>query len=204
MKLGNSKGNNTGKKYFVRSHSEKQQKISDANRAKADDFNQWFAANYDHLRNFLIGQNSFDEDAFSYTFMRISEKLLFTGADVNDYKAYFCRSYYTNYIQGRIAADRYVAMPRHDSFEAHHTNPYERERQQVQLELDVFDYVYQHYALKEFELFKLYVSLKPAINYHTLADLTHIKVHTIQRIISGILTDIRSNKKLMERYREVK
>lgn len=203
MKLGNSKGNNTGKKYFLRADIGNEEPTAE-NVDKAMLFNEWFADSCQSLINFLIGQNTYDEDTFNNTFLRISEKILYTGADLKDYKAYFHRSYYTNFIQTRMAESRYTSMPQYDTYEAHHSNPYERERMQLQLELDVFDYVYKKYELKEFELFKMYVNLKPAINYQTLAALTHIKAHSIQRIISTILTDVRSNKKLAGRYREVK
>jgi len=203
MKLGNSKGNNTGKKYFMRAGKEEQE-VKPANRKKANLFSEWFAENYQSLINFLISKNSYDEDTFSTTYIRIVEKLLYTGQVVKDYKAYFHRSYYTNYILDRTKEARYVSLPAYDNLEAHHHNPYEKERMQTRLELDVFDYVYAHYDLREFELFKMYISLKPAINYHTLAAITHIQAHNIQRIVSKILADVRSNQELVNRYREIK
>ncbi len=133
----------------------------------------------------------------------MSEKLLFTGEKIDDYRAYFHRSYYTNYILDKTRESRYVPLPSYTNLEAHHSNPYEREWMQTKLELDIFDYVYDRYELREFELFKMYISLKPAINYHTLAQITHVQVHNIQRIVSRILSDIRSNKELVGRYKEI-
>ncbi|MDU1892237.1 MAG: hypothetical protein E6767_16255 [Dysgonomonas sp.] len=203
MKLGNSNGNNTGKKYFMRqrdSHKEP----SAQNRKKAEQFNAWFAENYQQEANFLILKCTYDEDVFNTTYMRISEKILFSGIEIEDYKSYFHRSYYTNYIQDRMKENRYGPMPAYDCFEAHHANPHERERNQLILELDIFDYVYNRYELQEFELFKMYISLKPAVNYHTLAEITLVPAHKIQRIISKILMDIRGNKSLVNRYKEVR
>ncbi|WP_029902215.1 hypothetical protein [Prevotella sp. 10(H)] len=202
MKLGNSNGNNTGKKYFIRGRDD-QKEPKPENRRKADKFNEWFACNQQKLANFLIGKYSYDEDVFYNTFMRISEKILYTGMSISDYKAYFHRSYFTNYIQDSEKESRYIAMPAYSNLEAHHSNPYEKERMQAQLESDIFDYVYHRYELREFELFKMYISLKPAINYHTLADITKIQAHNIQRIVSKILTDIRGNKVLVNRYRDI-
>ena len=203
MKLGNSKGNNTGKKYYMRKRGD-QQEIKPANRKKADAFNEWFAENYQLLINFLISKNSYGEDTFNNTYIRIIEKLLYTGQVIEDYKAYFHRSYYTNYILEKTKEARYVPLPACNNLEAHHYNPYEREHMQTRLELDIFDYVYGRYDIREFELFKMYISLKPAINYHTLAAITHVQAHNIQRIVSKILVDIRSNKDLVNRYNEIK
>ncbi|MBK5722539.1 hypothetical protein JGH11_16820 [Dysgonomonas sp. Marseille-P4677] len=203
MKLGNSKGNNTGKKYFMRGRDD-QHEPKHEHRKAADRFNVWFSNNFQQIINFLISKGSYDEDVFSQTYMRISEKVLYTGAEIKDYKAYFSRSYYTNYIQDKANENfNMVPLPVYDTFEAHHSNPYERERMQTQLEIDVFDYVYSRYRLDEFELFKMYISLKPAINYHTLAEITHLQVHNIQRIVSKILTDIRGNKVLVNKYKEI-
>lgn len=203
MKLGNSNGNNTGKKYFMRRRADQKEPTIE-NREKAMEFNKWFEKNHQQEANFLISKCNYDEDVFNTTYLRISEKILYTGANIQDYKSYFHRSYYTNYIQDKVKENRYGPLPTYDCYEAHHSNPYETERNQMKLENDVFDYVYFNYTLREFELFKMYISLKPAINYHTLSDITHVPAHQIQRIVSKILVDIRGNKKLVDQYREVR
>jgi len=203
MKLGNSKGNNKGKKYYMRAR-DGQKEPKPANKKRADEFSLWFGQNYRQLINFLISKNSYDDDVFNNTYIRMTEKLLYTSQKIDDYKAYFHRSYYTNYILDKTQEARYVPLPVHANLEAHHTNPYERERMQTILELDIFDYVYNRYEIREFELFKMYISLKPAINYHSLSQITHLQTHYIQRVISKILADIRSNKELLSRYNEIK
>lgn len=202
MKLGNSNGNNKGKKYFLRRNCIGMQP-SEENREKADIFGEWFAKNIDVLTNFLKLKLCFDEDVFGTTFLRMYEKILFTGMEVKDYKAYFHRSYYTNYIQDRTHENRYGDPLLYDNRIDSSRDAEEVERLQMTLENDVFNYVYEHYTLQEFELFKMYISLKPAINYYTLAEITNIKAYTIQRIISKITRDIRSNKQFVERYYEV-
>jgi len=202
MKLGNSKGNNTGKKYCMRGRDDQGEPAA-ANRRRADKFGLWFGENYQELVNFLISKNTYDEDVFAATYLRIAEKLLYTSQVVKDYRAYFHRSYYTNFILEKTKENRYVPLKNNDNLQAHHADPYEKERLQLKLELDIFDYVYERYPLQEFELFKMYISLKPAINYKTLSQITHIQEHNIQRIMSKILADIRSDKFFLDRYREV-
>lgn len=202
MKLGNNNGNNRGKKYFLRKNYANIQPTNE-NRNKADVFGEWFTDNINALTNFLKMKLCYDEDVFATTFMRMYEKILFTSMDVKDYKAYFHRSYYTNYIQNRIHEKRYGDPLLYDNRIDSTRDAKELEYLQMMLENDVFNYVYEHYALHEFEVFKMYVSLKPAINYQTLATITNIKAYTIQRIISKIMQDIRKNKKFVERYSEI-
>ncbi len=203
MRLGNTNGNNKGKKYLKRVKGNMPEP-KPACRKRAQQFNDWFESAMQGLKNFLVYKEAYNDDVFSDTYIRICEKILYSGLIIDDYKAYFYRSYYTNYIQNKIQEDRYVSMPPFANLVAHHGNPHERERQQLMLENEVFDYVHRYYNRHEFELFKMYVSLKPAINYHTLAEITHIQAHNIQRIVSKILKDLRSNRKLMSRYNEVK
>lgn len=202
MKLGNSNGNNRGKKYFLRKNYDSLQPTKES-RNKANVFGEWFTKNINVLTNFLKLKLCYDEDVFATTFMRMYEKILFTSMDVKDYKAYFHRSYYTNYIQNRIHENRYGDPLLSDNRIDSTQDAKELEYLQMMLENDVFNYVYEHYALHEFEVFKMYVSLKPAINYQTLATITNIKAYTIQRIISKIMQDIRKNKKFVERYSEI-
>lgn len=203
MRLGNSNGNNKGKKYLMRSKLNTSQEPAQENKNKAERFNQWFEKNYQNVINFLISKYSFHEDVFYNTYIRMAEQLLYTDTTINDYKGYFIRSYFTNHIQEQVSEKRYVALPSGDRIAAHHHNPYERERMQLDLENEIFNYVYNRYDLREFELFKMYVTLKPAINYHSLSAITHIKTHVIQRIVSTILSDIRANKKLLDRYKTI-
>ena len=202
MKLGNSNGNNTGKKYFLRRNCIGIQP-TDKNRDKADVFGEWFVKNTNILVNFLKLKLCFDQDVFNTTFLRMYEKILFTGMDVKDYKAYFHRSYYTNYIQDRSHENRYGNPLPYDNRIDSACNAKEMEKLQIMLENDIFDYVYKNYSVQEFELFKMYITLKPAVNYHTLAEITKIKAYTIQRIVSKITRDIRSQKHFVERYYEV-
>ncbi|WP_163357126.1 hypothetical protein [Dysgonomonas sp. 25] len=202
MRLGNSNGNNRGKKYFLRKElgtivpSEK-------NRRKADDFSQWIVDNRTDIINFLIMKNSYDEDAFAETYLRMYEKILYTGLEIDDRRAYFHRAYYTNYIQQRAHENRYGDPLKYDLRIADNGNQAERERRQMILENEIYNYVHDHYYVREFELFKMYITLKPAVNYKTLAEITGTKPYIIQRIISKIMSDLRAQKRFVDEYREV-
>ncbi|MFV0468490.1 MAG: hypothetical protein ACK5MK_06140, partial [Dysgonomonas sp.] len=63
--------------------------------------------------------------------------------------------------------------------------------------------VYANYDLREFELFKMYVSLKPAVNYDSLSEITQVKAYSIQRIVSKIKKDIQENQDFFRRWKEV-
>lgn len=202
MKLGNSNGNNRGKKYVLRSKQQMPEE-TEANREKYNEFSAWFATIHRQLVNFLKGKQCYDEDVYFYTFLRMSEKILFMGETIKNYKAYFHRAYYTNYIQQQEQAGRFTKLVGMDRADNGLNDPHETELRKVKLENDIFDYVYARYGIREFEIFKMYVSLKPAINYQTLSDITSVRTHVIQRIISQILKDIRSNKHFVSRYREI-
>lgn len=97
MKLGNSNGNNTGKKYFIRGRDDRDEP-QPAHRKKADEFNGWFTENHQSLANFLIGKYAYNEDVFYTTYMRISEKILYSGMIVKDYVVFRFSSKKINYL----------------------------------------------------------------------------------------------------------
>ncbi len=68
-----------------------------------------------------------------------------------------------------------------------------------ELENDIFDFVYSKYPIHEFELFKMYVRLKPAITYADLSDITSLSTSRISEIISKIRRDICKQKDFTQR-----
>lgn len=202
MRLGNSNGNNKGKKYFLRKSCTGMQPI-DENKEIANIFGSWFAENMDSLINFLKMKMYFDEDVFNTTFMRMYEKILFTGMEVKDNKAYFFRSYYTNYIQERTYEKRYGDPLPYDNRSESSRDAKEIEYSQIMLESDIFNYVYLNYSDRDFRLFKMYMTLVPKITFQALAEMENVKAYTIQRIISKITQDVRSNKQFLERYYDI-
>lgn len=202
MILGNSFGKNRGKKYFVRNRDEQNADLLYAE--KAEDFNRWFARSHNQLIPALRDKNIYNSDTFNDTYLRIYETILFQGLNVLDYKSYFIRSYYTNYINGSVRENRYCdLLPNFDVSDSDKEFYQELEAKQKLLEQDILNYVYLRYKLREFELFKMYVTLKPAVNYTTLSEITGVMAYTIQRIVSKIKKDIQDNQEFTKRRREV-
>ncbi|WP_165045919.1 hypothetical protein [Dysgonomonas sp. ZJ709] len=201
MRLGNSFRGNTGKKYMIRGKHDKTP-VKDG-MVKVQRFNEWFAESYASLVCELKTKDIFNEDTLNETYLRMYESILYSGLDIDNYRSYFFRSFFTNYVQGNMKASRYCALsPNYDKPDMGGYNM-EQEIQQKRLEEDIFDYVYDRYKIREFELFKMYVSLKPAINYDVLADITHLKAHQIQAIVSKIKKDVCRNHEFLQRRREV-
>lgn len=198
MKLGNSGGNNTGKKYLTRSNiSEKRLRASDYERL--DDFNTWYVDNFDELKNFLISKNTYDDDVFNDTYVRICEILLYTDSEILSYKSYFHRSYYTNYIQSRTKETRYQSLNgSRTEYELADTSDQELERIEIQLRLydDTLDYIKNNFSELHYAVFVSYISLEKK-NYQTVACEMGIPCHKVQRIVSTIKTSIRQNEKLI-------
>lgn len=202
MRLGNSAGKNAGKKYFIR--SKVSGKPTETNRAKADVFKLWFETNYSSLVNELRNKNIYDDDMLSETFLRIYENVLYTGLEMENVRSYFIRSFFTNSIQESIKSSRYSPLPVHyDKADLPFGHSVELERRRRELEQDIFDYVYKRYNIREFELFKMYMYLKPAINYTVLADITKLKVHQIQFVVSKIKKDLCRHENFSQRSREL-
>lgn len=202
MKLGNSKGNNRGKKYFLRSQINEN---SPRYEAQAQAFASWFAPNMRSLITDLKHKNNFDQDTFNDTYLRMHELILYTGKSVTDYRSYFVRSYFTNDIQTKMADARYCAYPDHDSFEelVGATSVQNIEQERCTLENDVMDFVFRNFSNQEFELFKMYTNLQPAITYRGLAEITNIKEYIIQNIVAKVKRALRANKELANRYYQI-
>lgn len=199
MLLFNTKKSNKGKKYFS-----KKRDMSDAVFAeKAEDFNRWFTDNNAHLVQYLKVRRSYNCDVFNDCYLKVYENILFSGNNVENYMHYFIRSYYTNLMADNMQQNRFCELlPGHEKSDGDDADFEELATEQLKLELDIMDYVYQNYNIREFELFKMYVSLKPAVNYYSLADITGLKAHKIQRTICRIKKGVTENKDFVRRRRE--
>lgn len=202
MILGNSFGKNKGKKYFIRERD--MDSIDYLYAGLAEDFNQWFERGQQSVVSQLKGKRVYDPDTFNDTYLKIYDIILFSGLKVQDYKSYFIRSYFTNCINGSVKENRYCDLhPNYDVSDTDSSQLVELDQQQKKLEDDILSYVYANYDLREFELFKMYVSLKPAVNYDSLAAITHVKAYSIQRIVSKIKKDLQDNADFVRRWKEV-
>lgn len=188
MKLGNSGANNKGKKYIKIKPGAV---ATPENQAKADTFKEWFGKLYSRLQTELINKDTYDEDILNDTFLRIYDKIRFGGLDIADYKAYFHRAFFTNFMQDTIIRTKGLttSIDNYDKIEEF-DNEEEIFLYKVELENDIFDYVYSKYPIHEFEIFKMYVRLKPAINYAQLAKITSLSQSKICDIIIKIRKDI--------------
>lgn len=198
MRLGNSNGNNKGKKYL------RKEDIDKVFAVKAEDFNKWMSQNFDAVVCFLKEKNIFDEDVFSDTYEKTYDKILYSDIKGSDYRSYFQRAYYTNYINSRVQNNRFTELlpiREKDNIDTEYFA--DIEKKQSKLEADIMDYIYSNYELREYEIFKMYVNLKPAVNYKTLADITGLKYHHIQTIVAKIKIDIQNNKEFAQRRKEI-
>lgn len=195
MILGNSKGQNKGKKYF-------KEKDKDENRCfpeKAEQFNRWFAANIRGLQTQLFNKyrHPTNDDVFNDTYMRIHERIYYTGFDIVDYKSYFCRAFYTNHIQELSRTNKLSELDQSVNIVDEDTGEEEElDRRYRRLENDIFDYVYRNFEIREYEIFKMYMHLKiqgKNMTYEVLAEIIcrdEYKPHHIQAIVSKIKKEV--------------
>ena len=197
MKLGNTAGKNKGKKYLKIKGSEV---ITAENQGKADHFKYWFGENYARLCRELAQKDTLDSDIMNETFLRIHDKILYGGLVIKDYKAYFHRAFFTNYMQVIIDISKGI-LSSVDGYDTTDDSDDDEPmiRTKTRLENDILDYIYEKYPVRDFELFKMYVSLKPAINYEQLAGITNISQSRISETISKIRKDVRANKVFLDR-----
>lgn len=198
MLLFNSKRSNKGKKYLKKS------KIDLVFAEEAEAFNKWFDEHRTVFFHYLTDRRSYNADAFNDAYLKIYENVLYSGIKLENYRAYFLRSYFTILQDIGIRQNRYCElMPNYDKEDNDIECYLEMESKNRQLENDIFEYIYAHYNVREFEIFKMYVSLKPAVNYDALADITGLHSYQIQRIVSKIRKDICRNNIFVSRWREI-
>jgi len=197
MKLGNTAGKNKGKKYLKIKGDEV---ITAENLGKADHFKYWFGEKYMQLQRELIQKNTFDEDIMNETFIRIHDKILYGGLVIKDYKAYFHRAFFTNYMQVVIDVSKGMlsSLDGYDTYD-NSDDDMAMIATKVQLENDIFDYISEKYPARDYELFKMYVRLKPSINYAQMSEMTGLSQSRISESVSKIRKDIRAQKIFLDR-----
>lgn len=201
MILGNSNGKNKGKKYIRITGNEI---VTPGNQKKADRFSKWFGDNYDDLCKKLSDQGECDLDIMNHTYLKLYDRVLYGGLIIENYENYFHRSYYTNIIQTRQKENRYrELLPNVDKEDIDSDFYSELDEKRKDLEKDIMNYVYSNYNIRDFELFKMYMNLKPAVNYSTLSKITGLKYENVQRIVSKIKKGIQKNKEFVKRRKEL-
>lgn len=212
MILGNSKKQNAGKKYITKNTY---QPITPENQIKADEFKKWFGDNYKLLVEEQTQKQTLNEDILIDTFFKLYHKQQQQG-NIEDYKSYFCRAYFTNYFQHNIKEEKkkqnhiylnLIDKEYEDSFNTLDILPIEdvedkereleRQNKTDELLTDTFQYITDKYSMQQFELFKMYMFLKPHISYKKLSDITNLSIKYISETISTIKKDIQDNQELM-------
>lgn len=184
MKLGNSGGGNRGKKYFLRRDIEGMEPSSE-NRSKADNYNKWFCKNRDSLIRAIKAKNTYNEDTFSETYLRISEKILFTGLEMQDARAYFHRAYYTNYIQIKTVENRYVGSELKEySLISDNSDEYlDIMRKKEDLYNEIVAFVHNNFP-DDYEKFRM--NTEDGMTLVEIAEKVGLKAYVVQKKLSAI------------------
>lgn len=218
MILGNSLKQNTGKKYITKNTLKE---VSPENQIKADEFKDWFGDNYNLLVAEQQRKQTLNEDILIDTFFKLYHKQQQSG-DIEDYKSYFSRAYFTNYFQNNIKEEKkkqnhiylnLIDKEYEDNFNTLDIIPIEdnddKERELEKLnktdELlnETFQYITEKYTIQQFELFRMYMFLKPHISYKKLSDITNLSIKYISQTISTIKKDIQDNQELITKRKKL-
>lgn len=218
MILGNSLKQNTGKKYITKNTL---QEVTPENQMKADEFKEWFGDNYNLLVEEQRRKQTLNEDILIDTFFKLYHKQQQSG-DIEDYKSYFSRAYFTNYFQHNIKEEKkkqnhiylnLIDKEYEDSFNTLDVLPLEdnEDREQIieiqnrtdELLNETFQYITNKYSMQQFELFRMYMFLKPHISYKKLSDITNLSIKYISQTISTIKKDIQDNQELITKRKKL-
>ena len=218
MILGNSKKQNTGKKYITKNTIKE---VTPENQIKADDFKEWFGNQYNLLVAEQKRKQTLNEDVLIDTFFKLYHKQQQQG-NIENYKSYFSRAYFTNYFQNNIKEEKkkqnhiylnLIDKEYEDSFNTLDIIPIEdnddKERELEKLNktdellTETFQYITDKYSMQQFELFRMYMFLKPHISYKKLSDITNLSIKYISQTISTIKKDIQENQELISKRKRL-
>ncbi|MBV4152352.1 hypothetical protein [Bacteroides fragilis] len=218
MILGNSLKQNTGKKYITKNTTKE---VTPENQIKADEFKDWFGDNYNLLVEEQRRKQTLNEDILIDTFFKLYHKQQQQG-NIEDYKSYFCRAYFTNYFQNNIKEEKkkqnhiylnLIDKEYEDSFNTLDIIPIEdNDDKERELEIlnktdellnETFQYITEKYTIQQFELFRMYMFLKPHISYKKLSDITNLSIKYISQTISTIKKDIQDNQELITKRKKL-
>ncbi|HCO67487.1 MAG TPA: hypothetical protein DIT04_07010 [Dysgonomonas sp.] len=204
MRLGNLAGQNRGKKYLKISGSES---ITPENQAKANNFAKWFSRNYEQLKRELVAKKTVDEDQMNDTYLRIYEKIIYGGLDISDYKAYFHRAFFTNYIQNSIKRseiERYfVSDEKAVEIIDEDEEDEEEINQQKQLLFDeITDFIKECYPSEIYEVFFNYLRIGDR-NYESVCIEMGLSRDYVLNIINKVRNRVRHNKELMRKRKSM-
>lgn len=166
---------------------------------KADSFNKWFKSNSYYLEQYLKNKDRFDGGIYTEAYLKIYDNILYRGTEIGNYKGFFLSSYFRIMLNDNVYQNRFCELVSYNEKDNLDSEYYrEVDEANTDLERKIFEYVYSFYSLQEYELFKMYINLQPAISYKSLAKITGQKYWFIQRLVSKITQDIKNNKKKIE------
>lgn len=200
MKLGNTGGKNKGKKYLKITGEEA---VKPENKVKAEAFGRWFGNIYPTIVREHIGNNIYNEDILNDTFLKIYDKILYGGLEIVNYKSYFCRAYFTNFMQNRIKKQNYPDIYIDDSndyYSLADNSYYEQEENLIRAELfdDILHYVENKFGSDSCDLFVKYMQ-DGDVTYNSLSGQMNVPVHIVRYSIGRITGKIRRNPEYLAR-----
>jgi len=200
MKLGNSGGKNKGKKYLKITGKES---VKPENQLRADAFCQWFGNMYQHIIREHVSNNIYNEDILDDTFLKIYDKILYGGLDIINYKSYFCRAYFTNFMQDRMRKQNQTEIYIDDSNDYYSLTDEsykEKEENSRKAELfnDILIYVKNKFGSDSCDLFLQYIQNTDA-TYKSLSTQMDVPVHIVRYSIGRITGKIRKNQEYLLR-----
>lgn len=198
MLLFNRNKTNKGKKYIKKSS------VDAVFAIEAENFNEWFSANCEKIKNYLTTRKSLDSDSFTECYLKMYENILFKGTEIKDYRSYFVRAYYTLLMVNKAGQNILCELQSYHDKETTDPDVFnETENAHKELEEKIMNYVYKNYPIQHFEIFKMYVNLKPNISYKKLSTIIKLKEGTIKNIVSNIRKDISNNKSFTSKRKEI-
>lgn len=203
MRLGNLAGQNKGKKYLKITGNET---ITVENQAKANRFAQWFSKNYEQLQRELVAKKTINEDQMNETYLRIYDKILYGGLEISDYKAYFHRAFFTNYVQNSMKQTETERMfvPDDKAVELIDDDEDEEEENLARRELygEVVEFIKECYTSDIYDVFFTYLRIGER-SYEPVCIETGLSRDEVIRIINIIRKRIRNNKTLVKKRKSM-
>lgn len=195
MTLGNTNGNNKGKKYLKIKGGEI---VSPENQTKYDSFSSWVNLNYLKIKKKVSSSSGYNTDIFNDTFVHIGNKILYGGLDISDYQSYFSRSYFTNHILHVSKKNNQVDI---SSIQDHFATTIDRTPDMLEMIDSVMRYVKRKYPHNQYTVFHTYFTqFGDKTTFRSLSKDLNVSTFTIHTTIKLILSDIRNNPSLRELY----
>jgi len=203
MRLGNLAGQNRGKKYLKLTGNET---ITPENQTKANNFAKWFSKNYEMLQRELVAKKTVDEDQMNDTYLRIYDKILYGGLEISDYKAYFHRAFFTNYVQHSIKRSEIERMFVDDDKAVElmddEEDQEEIDRQKKILFDEIVDFIKECYTSEIYDVFLTYLRIGDR-SYEPVCLEMGLSRDYVLNIINKVRNRIRNNKELLRKRKSM-